>query len=760
MRTFDSGHERVPRCHGLWLLIGAAVVSAVPRGVAFGQIDGIDALTGRLRVGAVAAGQTELLAGSAQALAAAVGALSEGRPGGALDALMKPHGELFQDREALVRGDALMALGEASAARAAYEAALGAARVPSVAKAAVRGLIEAHTRLGHLESAERHIEALLAASPAWSERPRLLLAQARLYTETGRLDEALLLCQRVLFEHPGSRDAPSAEALVVTLTNAGGKVASPSERTRRRHLRALIEAGMLDEAASVYARLDRRDPRVRLLGARLAARKGDDARADAMLRELTGASVPDRTALEALDRLARRRLRADDNEAARALFDRLVARSRKKDRRARSAEYLAGWIPYDAGRYDEAHRRMRAYAKRHRRASNRDDALWYAGWSSYLDNNFEAAEDALSELLSSHSNSSLAPHAYYWLGRIAQKQKRTEPAKKAFLEVLDRAPLGYYGLWARHRLERLGVRVALPKPEQPPRPPASVEAALAALGANRPVTLDRSIHLLRAGLRTRALEELQRSYELLRTRELGARATTRLSELLHGLGAHHLASRIVSGMAKPEEPLPKPQDVAWSAWRYAYPQVFETQVQRAQARHDVPPEMIWAVMRTESRYQVTAESRVGAHGLMQLMPATAREIGETAPGARDHAASYREPESNIWLGTWYLGRLVERYGGQVFAAVGAYNGGPSVMDRWLRSFDGMPLDEFVERIPYRETRRYVRRVIETWAIYQHLYDGTPVQLPATIRSSVAAAAPPNKGALLTEAGGKSTKKTE
>jgi soluble lytic murein transglycosylase len=114
------------------------------------------------------------------------------------------------------------------------------------------------------------------------------------------------------------------------------------------------------------------------------------------------------------------------------------------------------------------------------------------------------------------------------------------------------------------------------------------------------------------------------------------------------------------------------------------------------------------------------------------MPATARHIGQAAEAARAHAARYQTPESNVWLGTWYLNQLLERYDGQVVAAIGAYNGGPSAMDRWLEAFDGMPLDEFVERIPYRETRRYVRRVVETWSIYEQLYGGAAPELPDAI----------------------------
>jgi soluble lytic murein transglycosylase len=693
-----------------------------------------EALRARLRrVRPPAAGRAGLVSGTAEPYLAARRALGRGRPGAALEALSAPHADLFADREALVRGDALFALGETEAAKRAYTRALEAAVVPSVARRAARGLVEVHAREGDVRAALRAVDALLPGARG-AEKRRLRLREAELLQAAGRGREALALAQQIRVHAPASRAAKAASRLLRALKKEGLEAPPLSRADRFARLDALLDAGELEAARAALETLDPKRPRTRLARARLLARAGRADEAERALEALSAAEMPDRVAVEALDRLARRKLRADDNEGALVLFDRLRKRA-PGTRGARRAEYLAGWIPYDAGRYEEATARMLAYAKRHPKARNRDEALWYAGWASYLGGRAAPARRALRRLVAEHPKSSLVPHAHYWLGRLAEKSGKKSAARAAYRTALERAPLGYYGMWARRRLAALGVKVKRRAPPPGGGAPGSLEAALRALGPERPLSIDRAILLHRAARASRRRGEVQE--ELLSARRALVRAGDRearlhAADLLHRLGAHDLAFSIALGLTDTGEALAEGATDAWRAWRHAYPRAFEAAVREAVDAHEVAAEMVWSVMRTESHYRPHVVSRVGARGLMQIMPATARHIGQAAEAARAHAARYQTPESNVWLGTWYLNQLLERYDGQVVAAIGAYNGGPSAMDRWLEAFDGMPLDEFVERIPYRETRRYVRRVVETWSIYEQLYGGAAPELPDAI----------------------------
>jgi soluble lytic murein transglycosylase-like protein len=119
-------------------------------------------------------------------------------------------------------------------------------------------------------------------------------------------------------------------------------------------------------------------------------------------------------------------------------------------------------------------------------------------------------------------------------------------------------------------------------------------------------------------------------------------------------------------------------------------QIIEQNIQRAAAKYNLPPELIKAVVRAESNFEVNAVSTAGAQGLMQLMPATAKELGVENPF---------DIAQNIDGGTKYLRKMLDRFGGSVRKALAAYNAGPGT----VMKYNG--------RVPYAETRQYVRRVL-------------------------------------------------
>ncbi len=677
------------------------------------------------------AGQVELLTADLEPYGAARRLLARGKPAEALDQLGDGP-PLFSDRAALLRADALLALGEVKLAAAAYRTALAVAVVPAVARAAARGLVEALPKLGRADEAQAVLDAMLAEKPGAAERRRLELAQARLLASRGKKREAVAAATALIDRAPGSPEAPFARDLVRALIKAGAKPPKRDVASERRRIAALLDARMWDDAKDALAAIGSTDAATQLLSARLLEGRGEPG-ADAAYAALGKKKVPAAVAAEALDRLARRRLRVGDHDGALSAFDALTGLA-GTNRRARKAEFLAAWIPYADGNFAESRARFLRYADRHRRTRDRDEALWFAGWASYLGAEPNEATAALERLLAEHPSSALVPQAHYWLGRIAHQAESPEAATKRYEAALG-WPLSYYGLWAAHRLGELGVELPVPVPPEG-LAPAPRDAALAALGPSRPVTVDRAVALFSADRPGEALEELDASAAALLAAPRGKEQRLAVADLLASVGAHHLAFRIGGALARTGAELQSKDPLAWRAWQHAYPRAFAAEMEKARAHHPVESELVYAVMRTESHFQPWAKSPVGARGLMQLMPRTAKSIGLTTPSGRLHAGRIQDPASNIWLGTWYLGQLLDRYDGQIVAAAGAYNGGPTAMERWLSAHDGAPLDEFVERITYRETRRYVRRVVETWAIYRQLYEGERPALPTQIRWAV------------------------
>src|SRR3546814_1905932 len=134
--------------------------------------------------------------------------------------------------------------------------------------------------------------------------------------------------------------------------------------------------------------------------------------------------------------------------------------------------------------------------------------------------------------------------------------------------------------------------------------------------------------------------------------------------------------------------------------------------------------LILAVRRQESGFAVDAVSHAGARGLMQLMPATARQMARKLKLRYDTAQLTRDPTLNIRLGSAYLSQLVERFSGSYLLAIAAYNAGPSRVIEWMRTYGdprepGVDAIDWIESIPFTETRNYVQRVLENLQVYRH-----------------------------------------
>jgi soluble lytic murein transglycosylase len=154
--------------------------------------------------------------------------------------------------------------------------------------------------------------------------------------------------------------------------------------------------------------------------------------------------------------------------------------------------------------------------------------------------------------------------------------------------------------------------------------------------------------------------------------------------------------------------------------RYIYPLHYRGQVEALADEYEIDRWLVFAMIRVESGFKARAESFAGARGLMQLMPATAGWIVETA-GFDMTEADIWQPEANIRLGCWYIDWLRDYYDGDLVAGMAAYNAGMSNVDAWLAEglWDGTL--ETLADIPFAETRRYISHVYESYDIYRKLY---------------------------------------
>lgn len=156
-------------------------------------------------------------------------------------------------------------------------------------------------------------------------------------------------------------------------------------------------------------------------------------------------------------------------------------------------------------------------------------------------------------------------------------------------------------------------------------------------------------------------------------------------------------------------------------WGKAFPQAFNKFIEKYADSYSVPTSLMWGIMRTESFFKPYAHSNVGAIGLMQVMPLTAQKMAEQLEIKNFQVSQLFEPETNIKVGGKYIQRLSKMFDNSIPLVAAGYNAGPHRVYTWLKNFGKIPLDEFIEHIPYNQTRGYVKKVLRSYYVYDSLY---------------------------------------
>ena len=169
--------------------------------------------------------------------------------------------------------------------------------------------------------------------------------------------------------------------------------------------------------------------------------------------------------------------------------------------------------------------------------------------------------------------------------------------------------------------------------------------------------------------------------------------------------------------------------------KFLYPFPYRTTVENYSARWNVDKFLAVAVMKVESNFQETAHSQSGAVGLMQIMPETAAwiayQLGEQPEEISHDIKNLREPDTNIRYGTWYLAELEDEFNGNDVLALAAYNAGRGNVHEWIEKNHWRDNFSDVDKIPYAETRDYVKRVLHCREKYAELY-GKNKSIPTPI----------------------------
>ncbi len=547
--------------------------------------------------------------------------------------------------------------------------------------------------------------------------PAVLLRQGDCQHKVGETAAAVATYRRIWVQDAASPQADDAAVRLDRLNSEG--VAIPKLTSEDRWLRAktLFDARQYARAVKAFedylksapapnldwARRDR--ARLNLGIAHVRLKRYDEARASfehAMKGRDEGAAE------DAVVWLGRVFLRQGLDEPFLALAREVEAGRVSGEARAKFLLLLAAQHA-GRGRIDQA---IHAYRQAGEQAEvSAAEGPYRAGQLLYQHGRSEEAIASFDQVLLLQPSGPYFMPALYWKARSLEKSGETQQAAIVFQALCGDAPLSYYCLSAR--LRPVAARADGVAP---------VQGGAAVTGLTlkeKPVAgnahYQRAVELRMAGL----LREAGREAAVL-TGKTGADRGEILwmAGLLKEFGEDHRALKLVQ-RTFPDVLERGISGVPSAFWDLAYPQGWLPAIQ-ASTPTGVDPYLIAAVIREESAYNPDAVSPAGALGLMQVMPQTGRMIAGRLGGESFSRERLLDPHYNIRLGSWYLGHLAERFDHNPVYMVAAYNAGPEAVAKWVQEFGGIEPDEFIESIPYTETRLYVKRVLRSHREYRRV----------------------------------------
>jgi len=403
------------------------------------------------------------------------------------------------------------------------------------------------------------------------------------------------------------------------------------------------------------------------------------------------------------------------------------------DARIRTAELLT-----DAGDDAGAAKVLAEVPARYPKGDLLNEALWRLAFGAWRAGHLDEALHWLDE------NSRLIPHeeiwyaegrVQYWKGRVFEKQGHAPQAREWYERAIKEYPLSVYALLSFARLRAADRHAAdalvaslrkglkdIPAWSFPPRALYGEPGFL------------RAVELARMGQGGDARRELAK-LGLATAAEKHASAATSAAAAAQGEDVIWITATLLDrgGVWSASHTLPRygltdyrlewPKGLNAAKWKLAYPRAFGALVAKNAKANGQPEALQLAIMREESAFSPRIESFANAIGLTQMLVKTARRFSDGAPVTRD---TLLDPAKNLQLGARFLGFLWKRFDGAAPLAIAGYNAGEAAVDRWLAERGNLDMDEFMETIPYDETRNYTKRVLASFFAYSWLYGDKPV----------------------------------
>jgi soluble lytic murein transglycosylase len=556
-----------------------------------------------------------------------------------------------------------------------------------------------------------------------------LLVTAQAHESMGKAEQAISLYRQIYFRAPATTARVQAESRLIEL-GAAIKDHPGDFAEERSRADGLFESQQHVEAAAAYEQLLARFPEAEQID-EIHLRRGislmNSKQVVAAITSLGRVSGRDsELRAQALFQQADALRRAGRSAESSVVVDRLLSQH-PKSLWAQEALYALASYLNKQGRDAEAASRYRQLLASYPKGQYAPEASYNAGWFAYKSKNYAEAGRLLEQHLATYRypETRFIGEACLWAAKSEERLGHKARALALYDLVNTRYRYGYHGYVADVRASAMRKADPSLAPEQP-KPGSDLERisqnVLYVASIRETADGSEASRIAKAddleiiGLGEIAVRELTKALE-------GApdspRINLRLAQLYSRRGENFQAT-LALRKGYPDIYSYRESDLPREAWEIFFPVVEWNTIKEEAKRYGVDPYIVAGLIRQESVFSPTATSRVGARGLMQVMPATAQLISKRQGNGTISAADLYNPSLNIKLGMNYLAQMLGKFGRIEYAAA-AYNAGPARAERWIADRGSMDIEDWIESIPFSETRGYVQGVLRYAANYRRFY---------------------------------------
>ena len=581
-----------------------------------------------------------------------------------------------------------------------------------------------------LEEGRAQEAAVLLEKQRAPLRSDIELAVGRAYEAAGDNQKAATAFRNLYFNLPNSSEADAAGAELHKLGISG----SIAERRTRADL--LFKAKHYSEAAHDYRELANDDqvsaadrPQVQLALAGALEKSGSSHDARKLLTSM-GAQTGDLEA-ERLYLLSETARSTSDEDAVQRTLNELRTFGPSSPWLEKSL-LSAGNMYLLKRDYDRAIDYFRELQQRFPSGGHASYAHWKVAWLSFRQGRTDEARKGFENQIALYPDSGEIPAALYWRARLAEEDGNPGMARAFYQKLSDRFRNYYYAEFGRQRLKALRQAQAGPAIESSSKedpvhyalldrvPPLSTAGKITATDPpDDNLRVERARLLSNGGLADMAVRELQAAASQVD----GTWAPPEMARVYQDGGRYDRGIEIMKRstpnyFAVDIPDLPRPY------WEAHFPKAYWSDLRKYSVLNGLDPYLVASLIRQESEFNALALSRANAVGLMQLLPKTGKTVAKQVKLKGYSAPQLFTPSVNLELGTRYFKDMVDKYNGQFEYALAAYNAGSDRVGDWLGQGHYRDPQEFVESIPFTETREYVQAILRNAVVYRQLY-GTP-----------------------------------